>query len=1346
MKLTGRDGELERVVGHAVSALDAGRGTCILLEGPAGIGKTTLLEAALSELHARRPAVRVGVGQCRDDVASSIDPCPAFTSALRDVAGTGRGGLRELLAELAPTWLSVVPLVGGLLSAIVATVARLRRRDPPALSGERLVRRYNEAVRKLAAEHPLVLALEDLQLADAASAALFGHLCRAAADLPVVVIASRRSNPGAWGRGPLDEVIPELERERLAERLSLRELPVAHVRALVRAELDGEPGPRLLEALDAVCGGNPLLLREACALVPEGVVDRSEGGRELAEGAVLPLPPSAQILAHDRLQGLTPDDILLLQYASVGGQRFSSTALAAVSRRDELRILETLEGLARTHAVLVVRGHTRFKNGEEGTLFAFADAPLHAFLARQVTGRRKVELRSRLRDTRAKLGRALDSGEAEPEEGRALAPAAPAGDDLSPEHGGAPASSNPRRQILVGREEELERATTEVLQALGGGGGRVLFLQGPAGTGKSTLARAVLDRVAAERPGAAFARGRCLPSFESTEPYLPFVTALLDIVDEGTAGFLEQDRVSNLLAELAPYWLNAVPVVGSVLSASLATATALRGPTVEAAPSREALFAQYLDLVRGLATAAPLVLFLDDLHWADGSTLALLSHVARGLGDTPVAIVATLRPGEDGPDAPTNLAAELEQEGIGHSVRLGELAGGALDALLRAEFGGDVAEPLRRWVLSTAGGNPLFASELCRLLIQSGAAVEVRGEWQLTAEAERLDVPRSAEAVIERRIRSLPPSSVRVLQHASVAGSSFGEALLAGLLDWEPDALSAELDRLEREFQLILRAGQAELPGKGMTTVLEFRHALVHTVVYRGLARKRRILLHRRAGQILEGLHAGAEEGVAPRLARHFHEGGVGERAYRYGRIAAEAARAAFAHWEAEDLLRIALEHAEGPVPRSDVLEALADVYDIVGYYDRCLEALHAALEIVESAPPEGAALSPLRLQRKRLVVERKGGLVPTSSLLERNHRLLEEAEADDAERCRLLLELVRYPGAPGAMEAAEEALCIAESLEDTSLLAQALERLAVLLVFDGRPAEALPHLQRALDLVGRDDPVRGAFNRNVAGVARAKLGDYAGALEDFRTMLAMEERTGDLNGIGAAGVNLGAMLRRTGALDEAEEVLQRARTIHERRDRAGLLHSLLNLAERARWAGELDLAAQRFRELVSVAEELEYWTSEVVGWAGLGLCLLEADRLDQARAAQAAATTALAGRDEWFEDREYLDLLRARLEARDGRIQEAEERLAATAVHLEDVDRYAWAVVELERVRLLAGAAPDLARSVLEGVAAAIADSPSALDAVVDELRKHVAVPATSRERRGRKSLVVQEGLREDG
>jgi tetratricopeptide (TPR) repeat protein len=844
----------------------------------------------------------------------------------------------------------------------------------------------------------------------------------------------------------------------------------------------------------------------------------------------------------------------------------------------------------------------------------------------------------------------------------------------------------------------LDRLAGHLAGCFDGSAGRAVFIEGPAGVGKTTLVTALVERVLAARPDVAIARGRCVQSFESGEPYLPFIDALRDLSDETETGLVSRKTVRDLLKELAPYWLQVVPLVGNLLSATFATAAEVGRMRKGNAPSREALFVQYLELLSRLTKQSPILLFLDDLHWADHASLALLAYLTRGVARLPVAIVGTLRnltiEQEDPAIGQTLL--ELEREGLATRVALAELDGNALDALMREEFEGEVSDPLLRWIRKTAGGNPLFATELARLLRSTGGAALTHGEWRLTESGAQTEVPRSAEAVIEKRLQRLAPDALNLLQYASIDGSEFDSMVLSRLLGKdELDVLDA-LDPLERTHGLIESIGDMILPGGDTASAYRFHHVLVHTVLYRQVVGKRRILLHRKAGEVLEGLWGEGADSVAGRLARHYHEGRVADRAYRFARTAAESAAAVFANWEAIDLLELARKNAADFEAHAWVAERMGDVYGTVGHYA-------VGVDCYRSLFDNRNATDQLRLNRKVTALERKGGLSPAPELAQRVRALLDTVDVPPAERCLLLLELTRLPGMRDTALRAAEALAIAETLGDPILLADALERLAVARLFaEGNGDHGFDLLERALHIAESiNDPVLLARYHSIAGVARAKAGRYSDAQRDFEDALKAFERMGDPNGVGAVCTNLGVVMLRFGLYDEAESMLDRARAIHERRDRSSAVESLFGLAERARLAGDADRAIQRYQQLLRYAEELKHWNSEAVAWAGIGLCRLERGELDAAAQASAAVSAALAGRDQWFEDRDLIELFLARLDAAQHRVSDALDRLQRTAETLRSRDIYLWARVELERGRLLWQTDPVQAAAVLERVAA---------------------------------------------
>jgi len=1338
MKLAGRSEELRRFRSFGEQALQQGTGGVVVIRGPEGIGKSAMVEHGLAGLNtpsAPDAAPAVGRGRCPPGASRTVD-YEVFVGALAELDAANptlaaRGAKAGLLAELAPDWLAVVPVVGAVLSAGYATTTRLRERGGHAFAASRdsLFSQYIRVVETLAADRPLVLILEDFQHADAASAALLAHLARRVRDLPVLLVVMLRDS-AAGTVGIVPGMLLELERENLARVISLGPLPAEAARQVLAAALGGPADPPLERWAMERSEGIPLrLLQLAERLAATGAVERRRGTWRFAPGQPADAGDDLPEELAARYRRVDTELLRTLQYASVLGTAFESTALARLLDDDELQVLEALARLEGEFGLLasVAGSHERPTDG--AARYAFRSRRLREHVHGHVRGRRRLVLHERAAalTSEAETSAAPSAAAGTPAAVTSAADPAAAARPIIPSTRPPPLpdDAGARHPIdgahFVGRRSELDRIVAAVDEMLADGKGRAVFVRGPAGTGKSTVVARAMEEILTAHRDVAVARGRCLQTFDSAEPYLPFVDALRDLTDRETEGWIERETLSAILTDLAPYWVAAVPLVGGLLSASLITAQRFLDERATA-PSREVLLGEYAAVIRGLAARTPLVLYLDDLHWVDHASAMLLAHLLETIQDIPVVVVATLRPltAEDAARPATAVLQGLEKLADTSWLELGELPDDVLLELLRAEFAGDVSVPLARWITETAGGNPLFASELCRLLKEAGAAAPVRGEWHLTERLDGLGVPRSAEAVIEHRVGRLDSAGARALQTASVEGNQFSSVLLAHLLGEEEPVVLERFRSLEREHQLVQIGSTVPLPDGRVSTTIQFHHALVQTVLYRSLNTRRRTLLHRRSGEVLEAIFGAEADRLAGKLARHFHAGTVAGKAAHYARLAAADALRSYAQWEAEEFLRIALEHSATPEARVAVAEQLGEVYDTVGYYDRGVAELEGALEGI--APGDDRAV---RLRRKILFLQRKAGAVKPALLVRGIRALLLEAPAGSRDRCELLLELGRFRDQRDADGAVEEAVGIAATLGDPALLARALEQRAVVLIYASEPGASLPLLDRALTLVG-EDPLRAAFNRNIAGVALAKLGRYPEALEAFSDQLGFVERVGHQNGMSAACINMGHMLLRLGRMEEAEAILQRARVMNERRDRSSLTQSLFNLAERARRAGEHTVAVERYASMLDVAEETGDARAAAVAEAGRGLCFLAQHDTPGAQAAAERAERHLPGDGAWFEDREFLHLLNARLAHMAGRhgVADAELRAATTALRERDV--FAWGMVAAEWVRQTADRDPAAARARLDEVRAATAGVQSSLDKDVEALAARLAERST--------------------
>lgn len=871
--------------------------------------------------------------------------------------------------------------------------------------------------------------------------------------------------------------------------------------------------------------------------------------------------------------------------------------------------------------------------------------------------------------------------------------------------------------VFVGRVEELGRLERRLDRALAGDGG-IVFVTGEAGAGKSAFVEHFLVQTALRVPTARVIGASCSEQYGAGEPYQPFVETFRDLVadpadgDEGGSG---KRSLRELAGELAPYWVSAIPVAGNIITATMATAVELKRTfgggvaTVASPPSEEALFYQYTELFFAAAAQRPILLFIDDLHWADRASVSLLTHLARKANKAPVLIIGTYRAVDvDLAGHPLRTAKlELERYGAAEELTLPALERTALSELIRDELDGPPSPELVGWLEERAGSNPLFFGELLKWLIHQGIVERHKDEWRLARPPEEIEVPRSAASTIELRLSRLDPETYKILEYASIGGNDFDSTTLSQLLDMDELELEEAMDPIVRAHRLARLAETRDLPSGDITSVYQFSHALIRDVLQKNLQGKRRILLHRKIADILEGLYDGDVSPIVHKLAVHYDEGRLPGPAFDYAIRAAERASRVYAHWDAIGLLQRALRNAKEDAQKAEACERLADASWMIGRYPEALATFDEALAAAVAA---GDRRRGLVVRRKSVVAQRAQGVRQPAELLERLAELEREAREAGAneEICQVLWHSMGFPGneATRDHQRAEEALRIARQVDEPTLVAKAHHALGRLLVFGESPGDGIPHLRDALRLhTDLGDRSRAGRCHNELAIAHAMLGDYAAASADFDAAAAMFAEVGDPMATLLVRNNLGALLVRTGDWDRAESNLTGSIQLCERMDAvAQVLGPLQNLAELHQLRGEWEAARTRWAKLLDCARDAGYWDAEVVARCGLGLVALESGDLDAARAEEAEAQRLLTGRDEWNDGREAFQMFAARLAAESGEIDGALHLLDAAAEALASRDRFLWAVCQLEKGRLLLAAGRDGAVPLIEEAQAVFA------------------------------------------
>jgi predicted ATPase len=456
---------------------------------------------------------------------------------------------------------------------------------------------------------------------------------------------------------------------------------------------------------------------------------------------------------------------------------------------------------------------------------------------------------------------------------------------------GVPSMARSARRI-VGREREQ----AELLAALDearGGQGRMICVSGEPGIGKTTLVEAFLDAVEGGAAACRVVRGRCSERLAGTEGYLPWLEALENLIRDASG---QPTPVAQVLETLAPAWFARV--------APAAADTPHRG----GAASADRLKHEMAALLRAISDA-PLVVFFDDLHWADTSTVDLLAFVADRLDGLPILFVVTYRPSDllIGRHAFAQVRRGLEARGRSRELPLDFLTRPDVDRLLALEFPEhQFPHDLGARLHARTEGNPLFLTDLVRYLRDRRVIAQDNRRWVLTESVEALDrdLPATVRSMIEFTIDRLDETDRRLLSAASVQGVEFDSTVVAEVLALTPADVEERLDVLERAHALVRLVEERQFPDRALTSRYRFTHVLYQNALFAALKPSRRVQLALALATALEAHWGEQVAHVANELAILFETAREFARAADYCRTAAINASQVFASREAEALAR----------------------------------------------------------------------------------------------------------------------------------------------------------------------------------------------------------------------------------------------------------------------------------------------------------------------------------------------------------------------------------------------------------------------------------------------------------
>ncbi len=624
---------------------------------------------------------------------------------------------------------------------------------------------------------------------------------------------------------------------------------------------------------------------------------------------------------------------------------------------------------------------------------------------------------------------------------------------------------------FAGRESEMA-VLHHAREGAAAGFGQVVAIVGEAGVGKSRLSHEFLS------PGDGFLVLECGASpYDIATPHYPFKVLLRAWLGvEGDE--VDRDKLHERLDAVDPDLRSALPALASLLDVG---DVGREWEVADPAARRRAIRDAIKGLLLAAAHAEPVALLVEDLHWADGESLAVLDEIVDAVGAAPVLLILTYRP---------TLVHDWSAHGYMAVLPLEPLAGGEADLFLDGLLGDDPSvDPLKPILLDRAEGTPLFLEESVRDLAEAGRLVGERGAYLVVDRIDEVDIPDSVQAVVSARIDRLAPELKDTLQTAAVVGETIPFGLLAGIGSQGKGDLAERLGRLQnRDLMYQTRVFPAR--------EYSFKHNLTREAAYAGLAMARRRELH---GQLVDLIKSDADrigENIE-RLAYHAIQAERWEEAARFAGMAGKKALDQSAYNDAGRFLRAAA-RAFGNLPPST---------------ENTKDAIDARLQL-------------------RVVAT--GGAVTFSEAA----AALDEAERmaagiDDTERLyQVGLNRSWIAGMTGSFEEAvsiaREVLAIAERLDDRYYRAEARLAMAQAYTYAGIPRAAIDNLEGDVDFL--TGPLRfeqrgHAATRSVVslghlGVSRIMVGNLEGgekAHAEARKIVAVHRRPFDLAFLGWA-------------------------------------------------------------------------------------------------------------------------------------------------------------------------------------------------------------------------------------
>jgi len=753
---------------------------------------------------------------------------------------------------------------------------------------------------------------------------------------------------------------------------------------------------------------------------------------------------------------------------------------------------------------------------------------------------------------------------------------------------------------MVDRQQPFSRLK-EVLDEAISGHGRVVLISGEAGIGKTRLVHE-LEGSAVGRD-LMFLYGRCLSPIGS-EPYLPFLEALRDYSRKAPKTKKgDKAPVQTAAGKGETHDARAMPMgllgIDNMFEGGrdITTERIEKLWRMDVGRERERMYESISSMLLGIAGERPLLLFLDDLQWADSGTLQLLVHISRHVVENKVLIVCAYRFEEvlelDGQPHPlSEVMSLMEHQRISERILLeGFKKDDTKQMLYRLLDTKDIPAELVETIHERTNGNPYFIEEVVKNLIDRGIIDPKDQRWTTKSRLKDITIPSTVRDVIALRLSKLDARAMKTLERASVIGKEFTLDVLRGVYDASEDELVDDLDNLIRSKVIFEET-------KGMVESYRFASTVLREVVYDAISNVKRRLLHRKTANAIEDLVGEQPDDMVYVLAQHYALANDPDKSTKYTVLAGNKAFKAMALVEADRFYRTALESLERAkrtpenlALKEEVLISEGRIHFTVGEQDQAFKELTEVLELSsETGNKKSGAFAFYWTGR---IFENRSDLEMARSNLQRAFELFREC-SDLSGQSMVLNIMALYHLRKGeyhkGLDLIQESIVLADKAKDLGELVSATTLEAMLYSELGDFTKSEDGYKRSEGLALREgDPNKISRIYNNWGDLRMRQWRYADAIPILERSIEPGKMSGNLRMLGYCYSNIGECMVHIGETAKGRPHLERAKAIFEKLEEK-LMISRLIMVDGVAYRKTKDWAKAREcgQKSVAVAENLK--------------------------------------------------------------------------------------------------------------------------------------------------------------